>query len=85
MHKMTTNRQIAQEIKSRTGLTGVKISKAQGMCRFYSDDDLAVDLSLTDGEYVPRISIYSASEWADIFEIVLAYSGQWDKIRRRVI
>ena len=45
---MTTNREIEKEIQDRTGLTGVRVSKAQGMCRFYSDNDISVDLSLTD-------------------------------------
>ena len=82
---MTTNREIEKEIQDRTGLTGVKVSKAQGMCRFYSDDDLPVDLSLTDAEYVCELSTYSASGWADIFEFVLKDSGQWDAVKRVVI
>ena len=53
---MTTNREIEKEIQDRTGLTGVRVSKAQGMCCFYSDNDIPVDLSLTDAVYVPRLS-----------------------------
>ena len=73
---MTTNRQVTQEIKNRTGLTGVKISKVDGTCRFYSDDDISVDLSLTDSQYIERISMYTPEEWADVFEFELKQTGQ---------
>ena len=82
---MTTNREIEKEIQDRTGLTGVRVSKAQGMCRFYSDNDISVDLSLTDAVYVPRLSDMSVADWADTLEWELKETGQWDAVKRVVI
>ena len=73
---MTTGRQITKAIKDRFGLENVKISKAQGMCRFYSDDDWTVDFSLLDAVYVPYISMMTADRWADELEYGLKATGQ---------
>ena len=74
---MTTNREIEKEIRDRTGLAGVRVSKAQGLCRFYSDNEIPVDLSLTDAQYTHRLSDQSAEDWADAFEWELRETGQW--------
>lgn len=78
-------RQVTQEIKNRTGLTGIKISKANGTCRFYSEDDISVDLSLTDSQYIERISMYTPEEWADVFEFELKQTGQWNPVKRGIV
>ena len=66
---MTTNAQIEKAILQRTGIDGVRVSKAEGMCRFCCDNEpTGLDLSLFDGEYIPRLNMLTPSEWADRFE-----------------
>ena len=70
---MTTNRQITKEIEHLTGYKGVKVSKAQGLCRFYIDSedlekDQGLDLSLLDAEYIPRLNMLTPFEWASYFQ-----------------
>ena len=70
---MTTNRQITKAIEKLTGYKSIKVSKAQGMCRFYhdSEDEQGLDLSLSDAIYVPRLDIYNPQEWATEFNCIV--------------
>tara|TARA_R110002153_G_scaffold257080_3_gene416155 strand:+ start:681 stop:911 length:231 start_codon:yes stop_codon:yes gene_type:complete len=64
---MTTNRQIEAAIFKQTGIAGVKVFKANGLCRFYTEMDNPVNLIETESVYVYRINHLSVAQWVERF------------------
>tara|TARA_R110000787_G_scaffold107047_2_gene214859 strand:- start:261 stop:533 length:273 start_codon:yes stop_codon:yes gene_type:complete len=78
---MTTNRQIEAAIFKKTGIAGVRVFKAGGLCRFYTEKPTRiynneatsmpvqrfVNLTETESVYVYRINHLSVAQWVERF------------------
>jgi hypothetical protein len=74
-----TNQNISKAIEKETGYAGVRVSKCQGCCRFYIDEEYApqgIDLSLTDAQYVNTIKSLSLEQWVEAFVFELKETNQ---------
>lgn len=77
--QLATNKAISKAIQKATNYCGVMVSKAQGSCRFYFDDEYSpqgIDLSLTEAQYVNSIKDWSVSQWVDAFKYELEMTHQ---------
>lgn len=77
---MSNSRKISSAIFKATGVKGIKVSKAQGCCRFYCEEECPISLHNTEAIYVNALNQLSLDQWVEAFIFEVKQIGEENKL-----